>query len=358
MLALRVRRSLAGFTLEAELLVRPAQVTVLVGESGAGKSTLLALVAGIRTPDAGRITLDDRVLFDDAQGVNLPPEQRPVGWVAQDYALFPHLSVRENVAFGLRAERRSGDEVERRVTPLLARTGLIELARRRPHELSGGQQQRVALARALVLEPRALLLDEPLAALDVRTRGAMRAELRRTLAALPCPTLYVTHQPSEALSFGDRIAVMEAGRITQEGTRDEFVRGPRTAYVAEFLGVNLFEGEIAGPASGGLVEVRVGAHVVAAPDPGRLGRVRLVVHPHDVVLDTQAPHGSARNVLKATVEELVPEPPRGDLLRVRLTGPPPLTALITQAAAQALGLAPGREVWASFKATGVEVLPD
>jgi len=240
----------------------------------------------------------------------------------------------------------------------LARVGLSALADRRPHELSGGQQQRVALARALVLEPRVLLLDEPLAALDVQTRTAVRAELRRTLATLPCPTLFVTHQPAEALGFGDRIAVLESGTITQEGTREEFVKSPRTRYVAEFLGVNLFDGSIEGAALNGLVEARVADRTFAVPDPGFRGRVRLVVHPHDVVLDTGPPHGSARNVVFAAIQEIAPEPPRGDNVRVRLAGHPPLTALVTRAAAGALALAPGREVWASFKATGVEVLPD
>ncbi len=358
MLALDVRRRLAEFELVAELSVRPASVTVLVGESGAGKSTLLRMVAGLVAPDAGTIALDGVPLFDAAQGVNVPPERRPVGWVAQDYALFPHLDAFENVAFGLRARRVPGAAIRARVTAQLERMGMSAWAHRRPHALSGGQQQRVALARALVLEPAVLLLDEPLAALDVQTRVTVRAELRRTLAALPCPTLFVTHQPAEALAFGDRIAVLERGALTQEGTRADFVRSPRTAYVAEFLGVNLLEGEIVGPSQSGLVTVQVGQRTIVLADPGRRGRVRLVVHPHDIVLASAAPAGSARNVAHARVEEMLYEPPRGDQVRVRLGGDPPLTALVTRAAADTLGLAPGSDVWASFKATGIEILPD
>jgi len=358
MLALDVRRRQGGFALDATLTVAEGSVTVLVGESGAGKSTLLRLVAGILAPDAGTITLDGVPLFDSARSVNVAPERRPVGYVAQDYALFPHLSVRENVAFGLRALRLKGPEVETRVVQQLAALGLLDLAARKPAALSGGQQQRVALARALVLAPRVLLLDEPLAALDPRTRAAVRGELKRTLAAVPCPTLLVTHAPTEALIFGDRIAVLEDGALTQEGTREDFVARPRTHYVAEFLGVNLFDGETLGEAREGVVEVRVGGLVFTLPDPGRAGRVRFIVHPHDVTLATEPPVGSARNVVRAPIEELAPEPPRGDHVRVRLAGTPPLTAQVTRAAVEALSLAPGRQVWASFKATGVEVLPD
>ena len=357
MLELELRRSLGGFTLEASLVVPAASVLVLVGENGSGKSTLLRLVAGLLVPDAGVVRLEGRVLVDRAAGVFVPPEHRPVGYVAQDYALFPHLSVRDNVAFGPRALRLPGDRVRERVERALERFALGELAARHPGELSGGQQQRVALARALVLDPEVLLLDEPLAALDLATRRAVRGELRRLLGALPCATLLVTHQPSEALAFGERIAVMEAGRVTQCGPRAEFLLRPRSGYVAEFLGVNVLDGEVVGPPADGLVIVAVGDGRVSVPDPGWIGPVRLVLHPREVVVSLEPPGGSARNALRGRVEELIPEPPSGERVRVMLSTRPPLAAEITRHSAELLGLRPGVEVFASFKATGIAVLP-
>ncbi len=235
MLDVQVGLRLGNFRLDVALEAPPGGVTVLIGESGSGKTTLLRLVAGLLAPDEGRIALGDEVFADAGAGRFVPPEARPVGYVPQDHALFPHLSARENVAFGLRALGLPRREVQERAAAALARFGLGELADRRPHELSGGQQQRVALARALVLDPAVLLLDEPLAALDVVARRALRDELRRTLEGLACVTLLVTHQPSEALALGGRIAVMEAGRITHAGPRSGFERGARPRYLEEFL---------------------------------------------------------------------------------------------------------------------------
>ncbi|HKQ56875.1 MAG TPA: ABC transporter ATP-binding protein [Candidatus Eisenbacteria bacterium] len=356
MLDIRVRRRIGSFTLEAALAAPSGAVTVLVGESGSGKSTLLRLVAGLLDPDDGRIAWNGEPLVDPAARWSVPPEGRPIGYVAQDYALFPHLDARANVAFGLRAQRRPRREIERRVAATLDRFDLGALASRRPHQLSGGQQQRVALARALVLDPEILLLDEPLSALDLRTRRTVRAELRRTLQGLSCATLFVTHHPTEALAFGERIAVLEAGRVTQSGTRDDFVRRPRSRYVAEFLGVNLVDGTIAARHADGLVAVACEGTTLTVPDPGAEGAVRLVIHPHDIVVSRAAPAGSARNVLRGVVDEVIPEPPQGERVRVLLSTRPPLAAQVTRDAVETLGLVPGAEVFASFKATGVVVL--
>jgi len=226
-----------AFQFDAEFRVADRETLVLAGESGAGKSTLLQLLAGLLWPERGRITVDGELWFDGAARIARAAGERAVGYVAQDYALFPHLSARENVAFGLRAQGLPRAAIEARVAASLERFGLAELADRRPAELSGGQRQRTALARALILEPRLLLLDEPLSALDLRTRRKVRVELKRLLEEVPCMTVLVTHSPAEALALGRRVAVMESGRIVGIGTPEELRRDPRSDYVAEFLGL-------------------------------------------------------------------------------------------------------------------------
>jgi molybdate transport system ATP-binding protein len=287
-------------------------------------------------------------------GVALPAWERSIGYVAQDYALFPHLTVSENVAFGLRAggglARRA---VRDRVNATLARLDLTGLAARRPAALSGGQQQRVALARALVLEPSLLLLDEPLSALDLGTRQTIRGELRELLARLRCTTLYVTHSPLEAIVFGDRIAVIEAGQLTQVGTREELLTHPRTPYVATLLGVNLFRGRIVDRDQAGVVRVRTGDGTLAVADPGGDGDVFVTVSPREITLHLEPPAGSAQNVFYGPTLELVPEPPTGERVRVALRTSPPLVAEVTRQAVEALGLSKGLWVYASFKASGV-----
>jgi molybdate transport system ATP-binding protein len=285
----------------------------------------------------------------------LPARSRPVGYVAQDYALFPHLSVRDNVEFGLRAAQVRGPGRRARADRVLERLRIAELAGRRPHQLSGGQQQRVALARALVLEPEVLLLDEPLAALDQRTRREVRAELRALLGELPCLTVFVTHSPADALSFGDALAVLEAGRVTQHGTRDQLLHRPRTRYVADFLGTNLFVARTATRQPNGLVRLVSDGDELTAADGELEGEVLALVDPRDITVSREAPSGSAQNVLLGAVVEVVPEPPHGDRVRVSLATRPPLVAELTRAGAEALALHPGVEVFATFKATGVRV---
>ena len=355
MLRARVARRLGGFSLEASVEAGDRSVLVLVGESGSGKSTLLRLLAGLVDPDEGIIALGQETWFDSAAGTSLPPEGRAVGYVAQDYALFPHLSVRENVAFGLRASRVADVPLRARVNTALRRLDVLEMAGRKPHELSGGQQQRVAIARAIVLEPRLLLLDEPLSALDLKTRSEIRGELRRLLEELPCSTVYVTHSPTEAMAFGERIAVLEGGRISQQGSRDDLMRHPRSAYVAAFLGVNLLRGT-ADPGAHGVARIATPEGEIAVVEPPGAGDVALVIHPREIILSRERPLGSARNVFEGTIEELVPEPPAGETVRVMLATRPPLAAEVTRTSSEALGLSPGVRVFASFKATGVSVI--
>ena len=354
MLRATLAKRRGGFALDVAVETPEGATLVVVGESGAGKTTLLRLLAGLDRPDAGRIAVGDRVYFDGEAGVELPAWEREVGYVAQDYALFPHLTVHENVAFGLRARGLPRGAARERVDAALDRLGITALARRRPAELSGGQQQRVALARATVTEPRLLLLDEPLSALDLGTRQAVRGELCSLLAELSGATVFVTHSPLDATVFGDTIAVIEDGSLTQVGGRDELLRHPRSAYVATLLGVNLLRGSVVSRDAGGVAHVRTADGMLAVADPGVDGDVFLTVNPQEITLYPEPPAGSAQNVFRGPVVEIVPEPPAGDRVRVALGTSPPLVAEVTRQAVAGLGLRAGLLVYAGFKATGVK----
>ncbi|MCW2524367.1 MAG: transporter ATP-binding protein, partial [Frankiales bacterium] len=276
----------------------------------------------------------------------------------QNYRLFPHLSVRDNVAFGLRSRGQSRSVAAERAAHWLERFDLAEFAKRKPAELSGGQAQRVALARALAVQPRLLLLDEPLAALDARTRLQVRAELKRHLGAFDGATLLVTHDPLEAMVMTDRLMVVEDGRLVQQGTPAEVARRPATQYIARLVGLNLYAGTV----SEGQIRLDGGgAFSASGVDPGpptglaRGDRVLVAVRPSAIALHTTRPEGSSpRNVWPGRVTglELL-----GDRVRVEVAGAPAALVDITAVAAAELGLAGGAEVWLSAKATEVEAYP-
>lgn len=306
----------------------------VVGPSGAGKSTLLRIVAGLVRPRAGEIVCDGEIWL--GAGRSVPPERRAVGFVFQDYALFPHLTVRGNVAFGART---NPDAVLRRI-------GIDHLAGARPGTLSGGERQRVAVARAIARSPRLLLLDEPLAALDVATRDAVGAELAALLRDAGVPALIVTHSFAEAAALAPRMAVLERGRITQRGAADDLLAEPATAFVAAFAGLN----RLAGTAEGRTVALDRGGQVHLA-EPAA-GRVSVLVAPWEITLSTAPPApSSAQNLLAATVDHVTLV---GDRARVRAGG---LVAEVTADSVRRLGLGPGSAVTASWKATATRSLP-
>lgn len=339
---------LGRLDLDVELAASDGGLVALVGPNGAGKTTVLRCLAGLQAIDAGHVSLDGVVLDNPSSDVFVPPEHRPIGVVFQEHRLFPHMDAADNVAFGLRSRGASRADAHRRAVEWLERVGLAGLGHSLPRALSGGQTQRVALARALAVEPRLLLLDEPLASLDASARVEVRRELRDALADFTGVRVLVTHDPVEALALGDRIVVLENGRVVQEGTPDEVRSRPRTRYVADLVGLNLFRGR----ASGDSILLDGGGEL-AAPGAGT-GEVLAVVHPHAVALHRTRPEGSARNVWSAVVDSLDIE---GDRVRARLRGVMPLVAEVTPGAVADLGLAPGMEVFASVKATEVQISP-
>jgi molybdate transport system ATP-binding protein len=332
---------LRAFALELELDV--SRTVALVGPSGAGKSSALRVIAGLAEPRRGRVSLDGEDWLDTERGVSLPPERRRVGLVFQDYALFPHLSVRSNVAFGARG---------RSVDPLLERFRIGPLAGARPQELSGGERQRVALARTLARDPAVLLLDEPLAALDAHTKAEVRHELAELLRELALPTLLVTHDYEDAAALADEVGVVVEGRLRQLGPPAELVARPRDAFVASFTGANLLRGH-ARRGEGALTAIRLasGEDVWSADEAD--GDVGVVVYPWEVsVARTHAPEAdSALNVIRGHVGSLVEVANR---VRVRVG---PVTAEVTAASADRLELANGGVAYATFKATGTRLVP-
>jgi molybdate transport system ATP-binding protein len=344
-----VGMTLGPLALDVTLDAQSGETVVLLGPNGAGKTTVLRAIAGLMPVESGHVVLDGQVLDDPRTGAWTPPERRSVGYMFQDHALFPHLSALENVAFGLRARRVRHREARDRAQAWLERVGVGTHAAARPRALSGGQAQRVALARALAPEPRALLLDEPLAALDATGRVATRRELRRHLAAHDGVRLVVTHDPVDAMTLGDRVVVLEAGRVVQAGPLADLRARPRSRYVADLVGVNLYRGSADGH---GTVHVPDHGELVAATEA--VGEVFAVVPPSAVSLYRSEPKGTPRNVVDGTVEHLDVE---GDRVRVLVAGAVPVTAEVTPAAVAELDLTPGTPVWASIKATEITVYP-
>jgi ABC-type sulfate/molybdate transport systems ATPase subunit len=332
-LELDIGVGLRSFELGLDLSVG-AETVALVGPSGAGKTTVLRAIAGLRRPDRGRIALGERVWFDADAKVDLPPERRSIGLVFQEYALFPHMTVRANVAFGGSA----------RVAELLERLRIAHLADERPGALSGGERQRVALARALSRDPQVLLLDEPLAALDAHTRSVVRGELQDVLAALALPTLIVTHDFRDAAALADRIGVVLDGRLRQEGTAAELVAHPADAFVAAFTGGNLLPGR----ADGGVEIALDGGGVVRAAEPAS-GRVGVAVYPWEVGVVLEAPVDGL-NGLPGVIHGLAPE---GGRVRLRVGD-----VVVERPAEEVerLGLGPGTSAWAIFPPEAVRVV--
>ena len=338
-LRLDITVPLRAFDLELTLDVG-RETIALVGPSGAGKSTVLRAIAGLQRPSRGSVRVGDRDWFDAAREVDLPPEERSVGLVFQEFALFPHLSVRRNVEFGGRG----------RTDELLERFRIAAIADARPGEISGGERQRVALARALARDPEVLLLDEPLSALDAHTKARVRAELHELLDECGLPVILVTHDFEDAAALAGRVGVLKEGQLVQLAAAADLVASPADPFVAGLTGANLLRGH-ARAGAGGLTEVVLesGARLYSADDAE--GDVVAVVYPWEISIARAAADDSALNHFEGEVRSIVAV---GNRARVRIG---PLTAELTASSVERLGLEPGQRAVASFKATGTRLVP-
>lgn len=339
--------TLGEFSLrDVSLEIRPQEYFIILGPTGAGKTILLETIAGIRTPESGRIFLDGcEITWED-------PRLRQIGMVYQDYMLFPHLTVEENIVFGLR-QRKTTQENQRALVREMSTLLEIEpLLGRYPGTLSGGEQQRVALARALVLRPKVLLLDEPMSALDSRTREKMRRELQRIRRITGTTIVQITHHFDDVYSLADRIAIMREGKIVQAGKTADVFLHPADTFVAEFLGIsNIIHGSAS--KDGNIVRIHPEEGPSFSATSDITGKIVATLHAEDVILSKAPFDSSARNCIPGTVNEIIPS---GSTVRIVLDAGFPLTALLTRESCREMDLGPGSVVYATFKATAVHVI--
>jgi ABC-type Fe3+/spermidine/putrescine transport system ATPase subunit len=381
MVICEIKKVLRDFKLDINFRMEN-ETLVIVGHSGCGKSTTLKALGGLLAPDEGSIRIGEKTYFDRQLKINTSPEDRGIGFLFQNYALFPHLTVYENVAYGLAVRKVPKNEQRRKVEETLQSLNIIQLIDSMPADLSGGEQQRVALARALILEPQLLLLDEPLSALDVTTRARVRRELKKTLSALKIPTIIVSHDYEDAISLGDRILVMDRGRVIQEGTSEELLIHPRSSFVADFSGTNYFAAQAEGrkeeylrlhvsewnqtllsvvhsfhPEKGNVEDGKLGEWRMAEDKPVKdyVGQeeLSLMIYPWDISIVKVAPEKSRHNILPGKVINILSY---GNRARIEMEGSVPLTIELNRETLKKLQLVEGDSVYAVVEPSAVHVL--
>ena len=337
---------LGGFILQnINLDVEPGVYFIILGPTGAGKTVLLEAIAGLYPVLQGTISVNDKEIS------RLSPEKRGIGIVYQDQALFPHLSVEENIAFGLKSMKCPRQEIKPRVDSMVETVGIAHLLQRSPPTLSGGEKQKVALVRALVTEPAVLLLDEPLSALDPENKEKMQWELAEMHRRLKVTIIHVTHDFEEAIALGHRVAVLNEGRIVQVGTPEDILRQPNSEFVAHFaLSRNIFLGE-ASSADDGYVFVNIGSIKLMTVTELR-GRVHLSLRPEDILISMEPLQSTPRNSFEGTITDVVD---RGAVMHVTVNVPPDFICLVTRQAFEELDLRKGVMVWVTFKASAVHI---
>lgn len=343
-----IRADAGALVIEARLEARSGEVVGIVGPNGAGKTTVLKAIAGLWPISRGKVSINEWVVEDSEAGIRNPPEQRSVGMVFQDLRLFPHMSVADNIGYGLRLRGVPRKQARVLAEPLIETLGLAPHSKQKPGSLSGGQAQKVALARTLITNPQVILLDEPFSALDAESRPKVRRDMSLYFRHPDCTTIIVTHDPMEAKALCNRVIVMEEGRFIQEGEIDRIADDPKSRYAAESLGLNFFPGVAAGET------VDVGGEATLSVVGEHHGRVIVSFHPRAVVLHQTRPEGTARNVFKAIVRTVRHE---NGITRVTTAGSLSAVAEITRVSAEQLNLRPGAEVWLSVKAAQIQVTP-
>lgn len=346
MMSVDVTLPLRDFDLDVRFEAPSGSCVALVGPTGCGKTTTLRIIAGLLTPSAGRVEMDGLTLLDTERGVCLAPQRRRLGVVFQEYALFPHMTVLRNVLYGCMGRRGGRAAAQERARAIVAQVHLAGYEHVKPDKLSCGQQQRVAIARALAGDPHALLMDEPMAALDPVTHRRVRRELRRIITATGKLTVLVTHDVVDALSLADVVCVMDRGSIVQTGRREELLARPRNRFVAEFLGLNLLECHVT-PGRDGVHRAQCGSTVFHTTDEVA-GEALLTCAPWDVFLSLSRPESSAMNVLHGRISDISHV---GGRTRVTVENGVAITAEVTHDSEQRLGLRIGQEIYAGFKAS-------
>jgi molybdate transport system ATP-binding protein len=345
------------FVIEIQFEVERGETLALVGPNGAGKSTVLRSIAGLHPIASGRVAFGERVWDDPADDVFVTARDRRVGAVFQSYLLFDHLSALDNVAFGLRAGRVGKHQARTASQAALDRLGVGAIAHQMPVALSGGQAQRVALARALVLQPGVVLLDEPLAALDATSRGAVRHDLPRWLSetrsgdGAPPARVVVTHDPVDAHALADRVVVLESGRVTQTGTLADLAARPRSTFVADLMGTNVLHGVL----RGSVFEIGAGTELIVGAHEAADGAAVAAIRPNAISLHRTQPEGSPRNVWETRIAGIDRS---NDRVRVRLGAPFEMVVEVTEAGLRALRVDVDDPVWASVKASEISVVTD
>lgn len=346
MLEADLHARLGRFTLDAALSVDAGEVVALLGPSGSGKSTVLQALAGLVRLSGGRVTIDGSGLEEPDRRIRVAPEKRPIAMMFQDYLLFPHLSALENAAFGLRARGMDRQLAREKAEGALRLLGVSELASVRPRQMSGGQQQRVAMARALVTEPKLMLLDEPLAALDVGTRAEVRRYLRSSLHHAGSANVLVTHDLLDAVAIADRMMVIESAKIVQSGTPAEVTARPRSSFVARLVGVNLWKGA----ANAAAVRLEDGGELAVATPWS--GEVLAMVTPAAVAVTREQPQAPAKNSWRGQIGAI---DLLGDRVRVQIEGTPTITGEVMPSAVDELKLDDGGQLWVTVDPSDVTV---